>query len=95
MSSQSHDASEVRLYIQMTHPLHQHGLIPIASGLLDLPPLALVLVHHHSVDGVGVCVPVTEISRGIPLQRLNNLAQTPHFVSKSKRGKLLHRVSNV
>lgn len=47
--------------IEMTHPLHQHGLIPVASGLLRLPHLALVLVNHHGVDGVCVCIPVAGV----------------------------------
>lgn len=52
----------------MTHPLHQHGLIPIASSLLSLSPLAFVFMNHHGVDWVGVCIPVTEIKRGIEVK---------------------------
>lgn len=49
----------------MTHPLHQHGLIPVSSGLLALSPLAFVFVNHHGVDGVGVCIAVAETKRNI------------------------------
>lgn len=60
----------------MTHPLHQHGLIPVASGLLGLAALALVLVHHHGVDRVAVWVPVTESSRVVGPQRYHSLSQS-------------------
>lgn len=73
------------LCTQTTHPLHQHRLIPVASRLLALAALPLVLVHHHGVDRVGVCVPVAESGAVIQTADATTRPKTPRRFVKRKK----------